>query len=138
MSRQITYRQKGNGSVFQGSSVDGLKEDGYSEKLLKYIPAEILTLYVTLDSVAKSASDFPTIMHWVIFILGLIATYAYGNKILKIASVPQLCLSTVAFFVWTLSIGGPFEIIGTPEWVGAMILPIFTFTIPFFNLPNPN
>lgn len=50
--------------------------DDYAARLLKLIPAEVVTVFVILDGVIRSASNqVPPIVYWVIFVLLVVGTY---------------------------------------------------------------
>jgi len=112
--------------------------DSYKERLLKLIPAEVISLYVSLDSIIR-ASGQPTSQTteaaWFIFWIGLVATPLFLWRMSKVDKWLQLVIATGAFAVWVLALGGPFA---TLDWVrdhkliAAFILPIYTFAIPLF------
>lgn len=113
--------------------------DGYREKLIKYIPAEVITLYVGLDAMirgAASAGKLDMTAYWVLFGFCVLATPFYLWRVSKVDKWLQLLLSTIAFAVWVFALGGPFSSI---QWVGehkvltAMVLPLYTFIIGLVN-----
>jgi hypothetical protein len=103
-------------------------EDKYKDRLLKYIPGEVVTFYLGLTAIAGTATDVPGWLGWVIFIIGIIATPCYLRFYLKVADRIQLTVSTLAFIVWVFALGGPFRDLGWYKPVyGGLLLPIFTF-----------
>ena len=50
--------------------------DGYKERLLKYIPAGIITLYMALSGIVGAATGASTqaVAAWVVFGIALLAT----------------------------------------------------------------
>lgn len=110
--------------------------DHYKDRLLKFIPAEVISLYVALASMihasAQPAGQVST-ASWFIFYVGLVATPLYLWRVSKVTRLLQLVISTGAFTVWVLAMGGPLAEIA---WVKdhplivACILPIYTFSIP--------
>jgi hypothetical protein len=119
--------------------------DGYKERLIKYIPGEIIALYLTylkiVETVNKpgvSADANPdSIPGWVAyaaFFFCLVMTPIYQRFYLNIKKVSQLIVATFSFVVWALTLGGGiFQ--GVPAWVGAMLLPTYTFLIALFEPP---
>jgi len=109
------------------------KEDDYKSRLLKYIPAEVVAVYLTLDGVVKAAaSQLPLkATLWVVFCVLLIATPLYLWRVAHVTKKPQLAVSTVSFAVWVFTLGGPFAGLGwyQPAY-GALLLPLYTFLIP--------
>jgi hypothetical protein len=111
--------------------------DDYIGRLLKYVPTEVVALYVTLTGMVASgrSDDNPrTALYWSIFALLLIGTPIYLARVEGVAKKQQLLVSTVAFFVWVFALGGPFETMAAYDPLyGALLLPVFTFTIPIFE-----
>ena len=118
--------------------------DSYISRLLKYIPAEVVALYLLLDGLV-GASGHPQsfLMQLVIFIALIIGTPLYLWRMQKvdikkwrmqkvdIKKKPiQLVISTGAFILWVLAIGGIFTYFGwyDPLW-GAILVPIYTFLV---------
>jgi hypothetical protein len=111
-----------------------LTEDTYQDKILKYIPAEVVALYVAAYGIAETArKGIPfEIIIWVLFAVGIVATIAYLRRIAKVNDWSQIAISAVAFAVWVFAIGGPFK--ETQPWYrdayGTLLLLIYTFFIP--------
>jgi hypothetical protein len=108
--------------------------DDYKDRLLKYIPAEVIALYMFLEGIIKSAGDPSPVIHWAIFFVGVVGTYLYLLRIMKVGKQLQLVISVVAFCVWVLALGGPFVQLGWYKPVyGTLILPIYTFFVPMIE-----
>jgi hypothetical protein len=108
--------------------------DDYATRLLKYIPAEIITLYVTLEGIvrASEASGNPHSYAgwlWIIFLVGLVATPLYLSRVTHVKNRKQILISTLSYVIWVLAVGQPFRTLGMPPLVGALALPIFTFAV---------
>ena len=104
--------------------------DKYTDRLLKYIPAEVLTLYLTLESILLANKPDQVELHWGIFAFGIIATYLYLWRVLKVEKQLQIVISMLAFAVWVFATGGPFvHPLGQENAVfyGSLLLPAFTF-----------
>jgi hypothetical protein len=111
-----------------------LKADSYSSRLLKYIPAEVIALYVALEGALKSANMAGTPLHWAIFSFCAVATVLYLWRVQKVSKRYQIALSAIAFCVWIFSLGGPFAGLSWYRPIyGALLLPSFTFIIPVFS-----
>ena len=103
-------------------------EDKFKDRLLKYIPAEVVTLYLALTAIVNAASDVPSAVAWGIFLVGIVATPFYLRAILQVTDRTQHILSTLAFVVWVFALGGPFKDLAWYKPVyGGLLLPIFTF-----------
>jgi hypothetical protein len=113
------------------------KEDDYKSKLLKFIPAEVVALYLTLDGVIKAAgSQLPLPQNenlWLVFWVLLIATPLYLWRVTYVTKWLQLVISTLSFAIWVFTLGGPFTGLGWYKPVeGALLLPLYTFFVPMF------
>jgi len=111
--------------------------DMYRTRLFKYIPGEVITLYVTLSTLVQSASSEARGLDWLIFVVGIVATPTYLWKLQGVRKWGQLIISTLAFLVWVFALGGPFKQPPLSEWYkpvyGAIVLVIYTFFIPVFG-----
>ena len=108
-------------------------EDKYTARLIKYIPAEVVALYITLKSILEASNQSgSTVLQWLIFIFCLGGTYVYLRRVAHVSKQTQLILSTLAFVVWAYSMKGPFGNLYDPLF-GALLLPMFTFTIPLIE-----
>lgn len=108
--------------------------DDYKDRLLKYIPAEVIALYVTLTSVVEAIPDTPRWLPWAIFGFGIFATWIYLWRVGKVTKRLQLAISVGAFVVWAFATGGPFEALSWYEpYYGALLLPIYTFMVPIIE-----
>jgi hypothetical protein len=55
--------------------------DTYLTRLLKYVPAEVIALYLTLDAIIRSSQEIHLFIYWFVFVFGIIGTYfsTYGE-----------------------------------------------------------
>jgi hypothetical protein len=106
-------------------------EDKYKDRLLKYIPGEVVTFYLGLTAIVASATNAPWWLIWVIFGVGIVATPFYLHSYLDVSDRRQLTVSTLAFIVWVFALpDGPFKNMSWYNPVyGAVLLPVFTFFI---------
>jgi hypothetical protein len=104
--------------------------DSYVDRLLKYIPAEIIALYITLESVIRAADAQGSPLYWVIFVFCTLVTPLYLWRVAMVHKWLQIVLTTGAFVVWVIALGGPFALL---DWytplAGGIILPMYTFLI---------
>jgi len=113
------------------------KEDPYFSKVIKLIPADIVSVYLAVFNIIKSNSQNSgrnAALQWIVFGLILIITPFYLKKVAKIVTVKQIILCTVSFVFWVFSLGGPLEgkvIAGySVQFLAALILPIYSLFIP--------
>lgn len=121
------------------SAKEGGKIDGYFDKLLKYIPTEIVGAWIALTGLIKGASDLPVnAVLWVLLVIltGLTAVYilkqtAESNQP---PAIKQTIISTVAFIVWVFALGEPFASLEFYRPVyGSILLILYNLTIPLIN-----
>src|SRR6266496_2530282 len=106
MSRRIIAEQLQAGGT--GSDVDG-----YKDRLLKYIPADVVGAWIAVTRLLSGVVGVPTAeILWVAFFLGIVATAAWTWNETKLPDKPPLIVQTVistgAFAVWVFALGGPF------------------------------
>jgi hypothetical protein len=115
------------------------KLDTYQQRLLKYTPTEAVALFLFLDGVLRAAPEnVPAqMLRWVVFLALMVGTWLYLERLEKVTKRKQLVISTVAFAIWALAIGGPF---GQYDWYspiyGAVLLPLYTLGVPLIGSPT--
>lgn len=121
-----------------------VKIDGYFDKLLKYIPTEIVGGWIAITGVIKSASNIPTNMIlWILLVIFTVLTAVYILKQTfepkKPLAIKQTSISTIAFIVWVFALGEPFESLSFYNPVyGSVLLILFNLTIPLVNPDEDN
>lgn len=85
---------------------DNREVDNYSDALLKLIPAEVIGVYMAMQSILGNAQQQPNIeiVFVIVFLFGIFATYFYLRFTMKVTSYVQLTLSVGAFCVWAYSL----------------------------------
>ncbi len=131
MSRIIVSRADLQADSYADTKQLPSTPDGYATRLLKYIPSEVIALYLTLTSLLKSSGDTGLPLEWIVFAFGVLVTPLYLWRIQRVHKPLQLVISTGAFAAWAFALGGPFASLGwyTPTY-GGMFLSIYTFLIP--------
>jgi hypothetical protein len=91
--------------------------DTYFDKVVKYIPADIVAAWVAVTGLVKSTSAPANAVLWVCFGVGVLLTAAWTWKQTSLkgqaAATKQIVVSTIAFGVWVLALGAPFD---TLDW----------------------
>jgi hypothetical protein len=113
--------------------------DSYNDRLIKYIPAEVVSVYLFVSGalftaktqISQRASWWAG---WIVFGFMAIMTPIYMKRLQGVTKRQQLAIVFFSFIVWVFSIGGPFTTFGWyhPIW-GAILLPLYTFSIPIFQ-----
>jgi drug/metabolite transporter (DMT)-like permease len=98
--------------------------DTYYDRLIKYIPADVVAGWITVKGIISSASDANTDkVYWICFIAGVIFTILWTYKLTYVkGSKPaytQIIIATIAFLIWVLATGKPFDI---EPYIGSLIL----------------
>lgn len=106
--------------------------DQYSDRLLKLIPGEVISLYLSLVAILSSSNEATSeYAPWVLLVFGAGATFLYLRVAQKVDNFTQLGMSVAAFCVWAIAIGGPFA---DQSWYSGtyagMTLAAFTFVAP--------
>ena len=134
--------------------------DGYLDKLLKYIPTEMVGAYVALNGLlnletanpsasaeavaaaAQSAGKIPDATKALgCFVLLVLLTPLYQIFVAKVKKPVQWVLSIPAFFIWSLAIGGMVHALpylstlaeAEMRQIGAIFLIFFTLIVPLIN-----
>jgi hypothetical protein len=128
-----------------------LPGDNYSDRLVKYIPAESVALYTFTDKLftayygindAGSPTRMPAdmlfdVLPWALFLLGVIGTpiYLYRSKLPGQPWKAHLLISTCAFVLWAYTLNGSIFLIH--HWYNVLIAglaaPVFTFVAGWFE-----
>lgn len=107
----------------------------YKDRLVKLIPSEIITAYVTLKGLITSPSveGNKSLLLWIVFGILVVLNPLYLYYISNVKKAGQIIFSSFAFVLWVMVIGGTFTtVFGFPaEYIGSIMLVIYTLFIPF-------
>ncbi len=132
----VSEEKTASASALSSASLTAAPDD-YISKLIKYIPAEVITLYLFVDGILNSFTASP-VMNWVVFFLLLVLTPIYMWRMTQEASKSpawdQIIVSFVSFALWVYVIGGPFEALSwyAPQY-GSILVAIFTVFVPLIR-----
>lgn len=114
----------------------------YADKLVKFIPSEIIASYMVISGILGFSADVATTHDEsailgikIVFFVLLALTPLYLWKVSKVTSIPQMILSTVSFAIWVYTLGGPFS---SAVWniyngnYASIILILWTLIVPIF------
>ena len=112
--------------------------DSYLSRLLKYIPTEIVMVFVSVEGVLRSSfGETPERLELSLWILAGVLTFLtpiWLWRVMGVKSFGHLLLSTISLPVWMFAIGGPFVFF---DWynasLGAVVLPIYTLVVPILT-----
>ena len=122
----------------QDAPPDSKPTDSYGEKLLRYIPADIVAAWVALTGIlAQAAADVPAWLSWAVLgaLLALTPFYVCFVKTdpagLAISKTFHWVTACLAFVSWVFAMGGPFATLAWYKPVfGSVLLVIVTLVIP--------
>lgn len=125
MSRRVITKQL----QVSGSTRD---MDTYFDRVIKYVPTDIVAAWVAANGLIRSSADVPQDkLLWISFGFGLVLTAAWTLKQTAMPNKPLAVTQTViaigAFTVWVFALGGPFETLAFYRPVyGSLILILYT------------
>jgi hypothetical protein len=111
-------------------------QDGYFDRLFKYIPAELVAGYIFVLGVVKQLTDAGEIrvFQWSLFAIFCILTPLYLWRVQKVHKIQQHVISILSFVVWVFALGGPFALSGWYNPVyGAILLPLVTLVFAIWE-----
>src|SRR5690242_12676470 len=93
------------------------KIDTYFDKVIKYIPADIIGAWIAVKSLINTSTKIPTsTILWISIMIGVILTNIWTlrqtKEPKKRPAITQTVISTVAFIDWVFALGGPFATLG--------------------------
>lgn len=136
MSRRVLAAAPATGGRDAGPAGPGA--DTYSDKLLKYIPADVVGAWVAVTGLVQSRQDPPQAILWVAFVIGLGLTAWWTLKQTAAPGRPpatgQTLISTVSFAVWVFALGGPFDYLfkddpQSQKMYGSLLLIVYTLVV---------
>jgi hypothetical protein len=107
----------------------------YKDRLVKLIPSEIITAYVTLKGLIYGAGEQGNrqLLIWIVFGILVVLNPLYLFYIMQVKKAGQIVFSSIAFVLWVMVIGGTFTtVLGfSAEYLGSILLVLYTLFIPF-------
>lgn len=129
MARAVATKQQIN--LFRERTDSTPTDNQYSDRLLKYIPAEVITLYVALTSTVATMNAPPKWLPWAVAGFCLVAVVVHLKSLKEVIPTTQVIIAGVSFIVWIFALpNGPFTQFDWYEQVyGALLLPAYTFLV---------
>ena len=113
----------------------GAPPDTYFDKVVKYIPADIVAAWLAATGAIHEAKSAPAVgLPWAVFGFLLILTPLWTLKQTNVPGKPraytQAAIATGAFAVWVLAVGGPFARLGIYRPIyGTLVLVAYTLLV---------
>jgi len=117
--------------------------DDYLTKLLKYLPLEVLGVYLFLATLVKqNVTGASSLARWLLGLLvfTVVVTCLYDYFVLNVKRAVQIVMSGIGIAVYVLASGDWFATTNWYHpWYGTAALPIYALLIQFIKLgPLPN
>lgn len=112
-------------------SVD--KPSDFKERMVKLIPSEIITAYVTIYGLVSAVEpEEKSKLLWAVILILLFLTPIYLIKVSNVTKWQQLLFSTLGFLIWVFATGSPEENIYCypTAFIASLVLIIYTLFIP--------
>jgi hypothetical protein len=118
--------------------------DGYIDRLLKYIPAEIIALYLGVTNAIPPPLKAHRTAVWVVSVISALCVplymYLSTHKPNRPTLWSQIAISSIAFPLWVFAIGGPFALLpgyDNYRWVAAVTICFATFLFGLYAPAPP-
>ena len=134
--QEAKLRKASAGGLAAGGAEKVPTADEYSDRLIKYIPSEVVSVYLFADGLLRSSENqIPkNTLQWTVFAILLVMTPFYLRRIQKVKKYQQLAIATISFAAWVFTLGGPFtQFTWYHSVYGLLLLPIYTFGIAIFK-----
>lgn len=112
--------------------------DDYMTRLVKYIPADIIAVYLFINGIISSQAAPNVILRWVVFALLLVLTPIYIWRVTNDRTLPpawdQMIVAFFSFAIWVFAIGGPFTtLVWYSPLYGSILVALYTLVIPMIR-----
>jgi hypothetical protein len=109
---------------------------GYMDRLVKLIPAEVVGLYLVGVGIVPKGEKFALSVWAAICLVLVVVVRAYGTSDAAAKLPPQwgaVFVSTISFLIWLYNMPGPFVAyeIAVP-YIGSLAVLLWTFVVPLF------
>jgi hypothetical protein len=117
-------------------------EGQYLERVIKYIPSEVVAAYLALSGVLEGGMatnpESARAISWLVYIAGIVVTPLYLKSITRKrrGRRAQLIIACVAFAVWGYALGGPFRLSNLyVPYIASVLLLVYTFAVGWYEPP---
>jgi len=108
----------------------------YLDRLLKMIPAEVVSLYLVGSGFIPKDKPLVLTIWAVVCLVGVVLIRSYGTTDPANNKPPDwihVAISTTAFIIWVYTLGGPFTAINLyVPYLGSLMVLAWTFFVPMF------
>jgi hypothetical protein len=108
----------------------------YLDRLLKMIPAEVVSLYLVGSGFIPKDKPLVLTIWALVCLIGVVLIRTYGTTDPANNKPPDwihVAISTTAFVIWVYTLGGPFTAINLyVPYLGSLMVLAWTFFVPMF------
>ena len=112
--------------------------DDFLTKLVKYVPLEILGVYLFVEgSVEGNVTDPGALSAWLgaLLVGTLVLTVPYVIRVLAVVRPSQIAMSVLGLAVYVFAVGGWFATTSWYEpWQSSIVLPVFVLLVAIIRL----
>ena len=150
MGRNIVTSQSIATATAGGNPPPTQKPDNYASQIVKLIPVEIVGVYLGISNIIAGQKDLSDhnsiIIQLSVFFIILIITPFYLLRVAGITDTTHVVIATVSFVIWSISLGGPFELLLkgylpagiSVKFIGGIVIMIYTLIVPMFFKVTPS
>jgi hypothetical protein len=116
----------------------GIPDDSYRERLIKYIPSETIALFIAVYGITYYISGsedwYPLMARWIL-IAGILGTLLYLWHAEGVTDLVQLAVSAIGFVIWACALG-IVTVASLPFYnavIAAVLLVVWVFGAPFIE-----
>lgn len=150
MTRRIVSKQTIVAYERAGVAAPQTQPDGYLTRLIKYIPSEIIAIFLIVNGLAagqatvggvKIPFQLTDMQYFIIFAIFLVITPIYVWRVTSVPKMPpatgQIVISIISFATWAYATGKPFTHTSLYNpLVAAILVPIVALLAGLID-PNP-
>lgn len=108
----------------------------YLGRLLKMIPAEVVSLYLVGAGFIPANQGIVFAIWAIVCLVGVAVVRLYGTADPGEGLGPEkgsVVISAIAFVIWVYTLGGPFAVYGLHvPYIGSLLVLAWTFFVPIF------
>ncbi|MEO0704390.1 MAG: hypothetical protein AAF050_01865 [Cyanobacteria bacterium J06649_5] len=117
--------------------------DTYFDKVVKYIPADVVAAWTVASGLIASAGEQvpKDFLLWIAYVFGIVITALWTWRQTQARGLPiaktQIVIATVAFAIWVAALGGPFESLPSYQRLyGSLLLIAYTLGVGVMTPPE--
>jgi hypothetical protein len=134
MAAPLRIQPPSGGLAGAGAGDGGNDVKFYLERLVKLIPAEVLSLYLVGHGIIPQGDPTPNLVWAGVGVILVVLARAYATADPAQNVGPQwiaVGVAAVSFVIWVY-VTGAIDIPNDPTYVGPLVMLVWTFVVPYF------